>query len=593
VVSILNHHYFGTLTIKKVPIYELPEQIGAAPSGGVLKQPLHRNEDSLPPLLLSVSLAKQQGSAPWSSAIPVLVEGQMSPVPVNLGTGLTLQCDRQNARSGQRKACKAIIYANCWFNNATGLDVVLVRGTEPAAIYNNLSVMDDEAWANVDSEDDPSGFHVVLLGTQRRIRLPFVGVGQSAKLSLSSTHDCILKSDFISSSSSHGVSSTLFSLIPALLAFNTLDDLEIGFRQDGQRAKDSWIEPKTGCSAIYWSFEGCRRLQLAVRASGSVGGGSRNRREGQWSAAFEVSEHGIGCFPIRLPDASSKDHLFCVQIQQCSSQLITLTVAGQDACHQLVNRHPCLVVDGCFANESIDGCHFVAVHGSKIPFGSSGTLQLNSKRRVCLLLGDVASHKSTSIELALDTPVNRIVEFEFPISVRLDIVQRVAHITISPVGLLVGGLSKGNSLSWKLEANVRIPALNIGIRGGQTESAESFCCQLRGLNLQCLQTETRETICELGGLQVDHVRGRSSKTKEQRSVILASLPQPQPWRLKIVREQLSETDAILRSMSLEFFPAKDNEGRPWGHVLVFRLCLLTYEKSPENGYKKKNTLSWY
>ena len=425
-------------------------------------------------------------------------------------------------------------------------------GTEPAAIYNNLSVMDDEAWANVDSEDDPSGFHVVLLGTQRRIRLPFVGVGQSAKLSLSSTHDCILKSDFISSSSSHGVSSTLFSLIPALLAFNTLDDLEIGFRQDGQRAKDSWIEPKTGCSAIYWSFEGCRRLQLAVRASGSVGGGSRNRREGQWSAAFEVSEHGIGCFPIRLPDASSKDHLFCVQIQQCSSQLITLTVAGQDACHQLVNRHPCLVVDGCFANESIDGCHFVAVHGSKIPFGSSGTLQLNSKRRVCLLLGDVASHKSTSIELALDTPVNRIVEFEFPISVRLDIVQRVAHITISPVGLLVGGLSKGNSLSWKLEANVRIPALNIGIRGGQTESAESFCCQLRGLNLQCLQTETRETICELGGLQVDHVRGRSSKTKEQRSVILASLPQPQPWRLKIVREQLSETDAILRSMSLEF-----------------------------------------
>ena len=127
-VSILNHHYFGTLTIKKVPIYELPEQIGAAPSGGVLKQPLHRNEDSLPPLLLSVSLAKQQGSAPWSSAIPVLVEGQMSPVPVNLGTGLTLQCDRQNARSGQRKACKAIIYANCWFNNATGLDVVLVRG---------------------------------------------------------------------------------------------------------------------------------------------------------------------------------------------------------------------------------------------------------------------------------------------------------------------------------------------------------------------------------------------------------------------------------------------------------------------------------
>ena len=536
----------------EVPIYELPEQIGQVPSHGVLRQALHRNEESLPPLLLSVSLA---GDTHWSPAIPVLVEGQMKSVPVNLGPGLTLQCDRQNARSGQRKSCKAIIYASCWFNNATGLDVVLVRGNEPAAIYNNLSVMDDEAWANVDSEEDPNSFHVVLLGTQRRIRLPFVSVGQSAKLPLSSIHDCILKSDFISSSSSHGVSSTLCSLIPALLAFNTLDGFEIGFRQDGHGSA-TWIEPKTGCSAIYWSFAGSRRLQLAIRPC-------RNPREGHWSAAFEVSEHGIGCFPIRLADASAKDQLFCVQIQQCASQLITLTLAGEDACHQLVNRHPCLVVDGCFTDESIDGSHFVAVHGAKVPFGFSGVKRFDSKRKsVRLLLGDVASQKSTSIELTLDAPVNRILEFEFPISVRVDIVQRVAHITISPVGLLVGGLSASTSLSWTLEANVRISALNIGLRGGSTDSAESFCCQLRGLNLQCLQTDgTRETICELGGLQIDHVRGRTTKLPEARSVILASLTQPQPWRLKIAREQLSESDAILRSMSLEFFPTKDNEGQ--------------------------------
>lgn len=552
-----------------VPIYELPEQFGAAPSGGVLRQALHRNEESLPPLLMSVSLCGKSTS-PWSPAIPVLVEGEMSSVPIDLGPGLTLQCDRHGGRSGE---CKATIYANCWFNNATGLDVLLVRGREPAPVYNDLSVMDDEAWANVDEEDESNAFHVVLLGTQRRIRLPFVGVGQSAKFPLSTTHDCILKSDFISSSSSHGVSSTLFSLIPALLAFNTLDDMEIAFCQDGQRHGSlacTWLEPKTGCSAIYWSVEGSRKLQLTLKpvTPQSPSRSTPGRSLGQWSAAFEVSEHGIGCFPIRLMDASSKDHLLCVQIQQCSSQLLTLTVGGQDACHQLLNRHPCLVVDGCFADESFEGSsHFFAVHGAKVPFGFSGVRRFNQKRSVKLLLGDTASTKSMSIELPIDRPVNRILDFEFPISLRLDIIQHVAHINISPVGLLVGGLGENTSLSWTLEANIRIPALNIGLRGGQTELAETFGCQLRGLNLQWKQADGfRETTCELGGLQVDHVHRQTKSSKRSkdsknanRSVILASL-QGQPWRLKIVREQLNESDVILRSMSLEFFPNKENEG---------------------------------
>eukprot|EP00438_Fugacium_kawagutii_P002907 Skav230074 [mRNA] locus=scaffold2569:115713:128479:+ [translate_table: standard] len=546
----------------EVPIYDLPEHFGAIPSHNILREALHRNAESLPPLLLSVSLSDGR-STRSSLAIPVLVEGQMSSVPVFLGPGLTLQCDRQNAKSGQRKTCKAIIYGNCWFNNATGLDVCLVRGVEPAKVFNNLSVMDDEAWANVDEDDeDNKGFYVVLVGTQHRIRLPFVGVGQSAKLRLSPTHDCILKSEFISSSSSHGVSSTLVTLIPGLLAFNLLD-FDIGFRQDGGHGRSTtWIQP-SGARAIYWSFaDGSKRkLQLTLRGAQSRDSRPSGSREGQWSAAFEVSEHGIGCFPIRLPDAALKDHLFCVQIQQCTSQLITLTLTGPDDCHQLVNRHPCLVVDGSFTDELMEAAHFVAVHGAKVPFGFSGVQSFNRKRSIRLVLGDVASEKFTVKDLPLDVAANFILDDFLPISVRVDIVQRVAKITISPVGLLVGLSGDSSSLSWSFEANVRIPALNLGLRGGQTQSAESFCCQLRDLSLHSSQHDgIRESICELSGLQIDHVQGKTSKRKELRSVALASLRQPKPWRLEIIREQLNESDAILQSMNLQFFPTEDNGG---------------------------------
>ena len=529
----------------EIPIYELPEQTSAATLGGALRPALHRNEESLPPLLLSVCLAKDRSASKWCPPLPVLVDGALSTVPVDLGPDLQLQCDRQASTGGQ---CKATIYANCWFHNATGLEVLLVRGSRCPPVFNHLAVMDDAAWANVDEEQDNDCFKVVKVGSNSPVRLPFVGIGQSAKLSLSPIHDCILKSDSISASSAHGVGSTLFSLIPAYLAFNMLEH-EIGFRQEGSQDV-TWLEPHTGRSAIYWSTSGRKKLQVAVRADG---------RSGEWSFAFEISEHFIGCFPIRLSDGS-QDRLFCVQIQQCASQLVTLTLAGLEACHQLVNRHPCLVVDGSFTDDSIEDSHFVAVHGSKVPFAFSGRRRFNTKHSVKLIFGDISSRKSTFVELPLDRPISKVIDFEYPISVRVDIVQRVAHITIAPVGFLVGGLDQNNALAWTVESNVRIPALDIGIRGTGSQS-EIFACHLRGLNLQVRQTdELRDTTCELEALQVDYSTVRRKKPRSDRSVILASLTQPQPWRLKIVRQQLSESDVILRSIALEFFPSRENEG---------------------------------
>ena len=528
----------------EIPIYELPEQTSAATLGGALRPALHRNEESLPPLLLSVCLAKDRGSSPWCPPLPVLVEGLLSTVPIDLGPDLRLQCDRQASAGGQ---CKATIYANCWFHNATGLEVLLVRGSRCPPVFNHLAVMDDAAWAHVDEEHDNDCFKVVKLGSNSGVRLPFVGIGQSAKLSLSSLHDCIVKSDSISASSAHGVGSTLFSLIPAYLAFNMLE-YEIGVRQEGSQ-EVTWLEPHTGRSAIYWSTNGRKRLQVALRTGA---------RCGDWSFAFEISEHYIGCFPIRLSDGS-QDRLFCVQIQQCASQLVTLSLAGLEACHQLLNRHPCLVVDACFLDGS-DDSHFVAVHGSKVPFAFSGLRHFNTRHGVRLVFGDVSSRKSTSVELPLDRPLSKAIDFEYPISIRVDIVQRVAHITIAPVGFLVGGLDESNALAWTIESNVRIPALDIGIKGSGADS-EVFACHLRGLNLQIRQTdELRDTTCELEALQVDYATVRRKKPRTDRSVILASLTQPQPWRLKIVRQQLSESDVILRSIALEFFPSRENEG---------------------------------
>ncbi|CAJ1427800.1 unnamed protein product, partial [Effrenium voratum] len=531
----------------EVPIYELPEQFGSAPSGGVLRQSLHRNERSLPPLLLSVALSDRSGRmSAWSPPTPVLVDGQMVPVPMDLSP-LWLRCARQ---TGQ---CKAKIYGNCWFNDATGLDVVLIRHKEVAPVYNNLAVIDDEAWGG--GEDEASPFQVVLNRTCQPVPLPFVNLGQSAKVRLSEIHDCILRSEPISASSSHGVSSTLLTLMPALLAFNRLD-CEVGVRQEGT-ARVIWLEAQTGCSAIYWVQERPRRLQAAVRKRGG-------REPDAWSASFDVSEHGIGCFPVRLQDAELKEFLLCLQVEQCSGQLMTLTAAGPSACHQLVNRHPCLVVDGSFVDSTMEfSSRFVAVHGAKVAFGFPGVLRFGMDRRVVLILGDISSRSSASVELQLGRPSNQVVEashLQFPVAVRLDIVQRVAHITVSPVGFLVG-FEGSDSLSWTFQMDVRIPALDVGIKASHSPFGETFRIHLKDLHLRINQSDgKRETVCELAGLQVDHDRKMPKKNGRIQTVVLASLDQGQPWRLRIQREKLNESDIILSSVSLQFFPSPATEG---------------------------------
>ena len=546
----------------EVPIYELPEQFGTVPSGGVLRQALHRNDANLPPLLLSVALMDRNTgrSSPWSLVTPVLVEGSMASVPLDLGKGLWLRCARQ---TGQ---CQATVFATSWFNDATGLGAVLLRGRQPGQVFNSLAIMDAEAWGDAEDEEDDKSFDVTISGGHRPVRLPYVGVGQSVKVRLTDIHACILKSELISLSSSYAVNSTwgstLLTLLPAVLVFNTLD-CKLGIKQEGT-TNITWLEPDSRAS-FYWSNAGApRKVQVTLRRAGSPGTGT----ELIWSCPFDASEHGLGAFPIVLSDTKLKDNLFCLQISQCSGQLITITASGSNACHQLANRHPCLVVDISYDGmlDAVDGTsHFVAVHGTRVAFGSSGLRPFQVKQSVTLMMVDISSQQTSSITLRLDCPINRILEpsaeLPMPIYVRLDVAERVAHISISPVSVL-GGLSSGqaSALSWTLDVDVRIAALEIGVMSTQSSYAETLRCDLSNLRLQCNQKNgTRVTVVELVALQIDHHPKAKRKGAGSGTVVLASLDQGQPWRMRIEREKLSGSDVTLRSVSLEFFPAQRTE----------------------------------
>ena len=546
----------------EVPIYELPEQFGAAPSGGVLRQALRRNDADLPPLLLAVALRDRKSGkeSQWSLVTPVLVEGAMTSVPLDLGKGLWLRCARQ---TGQ---CQTTVFASSWFNDATGLGAVLLRRKQPAPVFNNLAVMDAEAWGDVeDDEEDASSFDITVSSSSVPVRLPYVGVGQSAKLNVTALHGCILKSELMSLSSSNAVNSswgsTLLTLLPAILAFNGLD-CDLGLKQE-DTGDITWLAPDSRAS-LYWAANNApRRMQVALRRHSSD-----RSADLIWSASFDVSEHGLGAFPIVLSDTKLKDNLLCLQISQCSGQLITITAVGSQACHQLVNRHPCLVIDISYdgmADAADCTSHFVALNGTKVAFGSSGARRFQLKQSITLMMVDIQSQKMSCLTLRLDCPVSRILEpsaeIPIPIWVRLEIAERVAHISISPVSVLGGlsGSSETTPLSWTLDVDIRIQTLEVGVMSSQSLHSETLRCDLSNLSLQCSQKNgTRVSVVELVSLQIDH-HPRSKRKGSKASVVLASLDQGQPWRMRIERDQLNGSDVTMRSVCLEFFPAQHTE----------------------------------
>ena len=398
-------------------------------------------------------------------------------------------------------------------------------------------------------------------------KVPFVGLGQSVKLWLTDLHSCILKSELISLSTSHAANptwgSTLLTLLPAVLVFNTLE-CDFGIRQENA-LNITWLAPGSRAS-FYWDAQSTpRRVQVALRSTGDVKGLRAEPSELMWSASFDVSEHGLGAFPVILSDTRFKEYLFCLQVSQCSGQLITITAAGSHACHQLLNRHPCLMVDISF-DEIIDATdctsRFVALHGTRVAFGSSGVHPFQTVQTITLMMVDIQSQKTSHLNLRLDCPVSQTLEpgaLPIPVAVRLDVSERVAHISISPVSILGSLGAETSPTSWMLDVDVRIPALEIGIMSSRSTHEETLRCDLSNLTLKCSQKNgTRTSIIELVALQVDH-HPKGRRKGPRAAVVMASLDQGHPWRMRIEREKLNGTDVTIRSVGLEFFPAQQNE----------------------------------
>eukprot|EP00930_Biecheleria_cincta_P042515 TRINITY_DN2925_c0_g3_i1.p1 TRINITY_DN2925_c0_g3~~TRINITY_DN2925_c0_g3_i1.p1 ORF type:complete len:1543 (-),score=247.74 TRINITY_DN2925_c0_g3_i1:3269-7471(-) len=96
---------------QELPIFHFP----------LLPNASGRLGQELPSLLMSVALSRDRGLL-WSDVIPAMVPtGTTAEVPIDLGTCL-LRCERQVDEG------RAIVYARCWFNNASCEPVTLMRG---------------------------------------------------------------------------------------------------------------------------------------------------------------------------------------------------------------------------------------------------------------------------------------------------------------------------------------------------------------------------------------------------------------------------------------------------------------------------------
>ncbi|CAE8587856.1 unnamed protein product [Polarella glacialis] len=517
---------------EECPVFELPPGLdGTGTARGLVQA-------QLPPLLLAVALRDERsGCLCWSVVVPAAAPAvSAEEISFDLGCGTRVHVARQADRA------RAVVFAPCWFNDATGLGVAVTKGGPCGShipVFCDIGILDSEDLVDVqgsEKAESDAGEHWSTSkrslglrppGAKQSIPLPVVGQGQSVKLSLSTLHPCVLKAEPIAVGSTFGVRCTRLSLIPALLAFNQLEVCELGLRQEGCTAV-TWIPP--GCSSsIFWSTsQKPQRLCVAVRPQGS----NSVPDAGFWSPSVAVTEKGVGAFPLVLMETESARRLLCLQVNQCSSQILTVTASGESECHQLVNRHPCLVLDACYEGEesSIEcASHFVVPFGEQVALGRSTRGSKN-----CFQDG-------------------------------------------------------GENVTWALEIDLRMPSLAVSLVGEQPSRAEVFGIHLAGIAVACNQSADgrRETLCELGSLQVDfwlpEAGGRSSRSpkrsRRSAAVVLASLGS-RVLRLRLLRENLASCDVVLRELSLDFLGSEVNMELCVSEALLAAVRRLLQEATP-------------
>ncbi|CAE8648957.1 unnamed protein product, partial [Polarella glacialis] len=600
---------------EECPVFELPPGLdGTGTARGLVQA-------QLPPLLLAVALRDERsGCLCWSVVVPAAAPAvSAEEISLDLGCGTRVHVARQADRT------RAVVFAPCWFNDATGLGVAVTKGGPCGShipVFCDIGILDSEDLVDVqgsEKAESDAGEHSSTSkrslglrppGTKQSVPLPVVGQGQSVKLSLSTLHPCVLKAEPIAVGSTFGVRCTRLSLIPALLAFNQLEACELGLRQEGCHAV-TWIPPRCS-SPIFWSTsQKPQRLCVAVRPQGS----NSVPDVGFWSPSVAVTEKGVGAFPLVLMETDSARRLLCLQVNQCSSQILTVTASGESECHQLVNRHPCLVLDACYEGEdsSIEcASHFVVPFGEQVALGRSTRGSKNCFQdggALLLLIGDVTCMdccKQVRVRLDRADSFQLKASSAFPVAVaiRVELRERVARVLVSPVSVGLGGggdasskasgaerhgSEAGEDVTWALEIDLRMPSLTVSLVGEQPSRAEVFGIHLAGIAVACNQSADgrRETLCELGSLQVDfwlpEAGGRSGRSpkrsRRSAAVVLASLGS-RVLRLRLLRENLASCDVVLRELSLDFLGSEVNMELCVSEALLAAVRRLQQEATP-------------
>lgn len=160
-----------------LPIFHFP----------LLPQASGRLWQELPTLLMSIALSRERGLL-WSSVIPAMVSaGTVAEVPLDLGTCM-LRCERQVDEG------RAVVYARCWFNNASCEPVTLMRGARegsrelPQIGEMFIADFQDDGTRRSPEEEDVAELGLRMSGSTSILPLPSVGLGRSAKLALQYVH---------------------------------------------------------------------------------------------------------------------------------------------------------------------------------------------------------------------------------------------------------------------------------------------------------------------------------------------------------------------------------------------------------------------
>jgi len=243
-----------------------------------------------------------------------------------------------------------------------------------------------------------------------------------------------------------------------------------------------------------------------------------------------------------LMENPSLRRLLCIQADLCRS-LFTITAAGEDHCHQILNQHPCLVLDACFEGEEFidSSSHFVVPYGQRVALGRSSA-SWQARTRLILVLGDTlhcAHAKRLYVDLDRCNKYQVEVSEEFPTcaAIRVELRNRVALVTVTQLVVMP-------ELVWAVNLQVLIQYITVSVVG-EDPRAEAVACTLSGVSLTMKQSVAgqRETLCALAGVQVDVYHPKPQ-------VVLASVG-PKAVSFRILREDIARGDVVIRSASIE------------------------------------------